>query len=94
MHDRKGLQLAIILVLVFLIMTACTQKDEPAWVTFPGATIVRDMAFDSDGDIWAVSELGVFETNIQDQSFKQHTTEDGLLTYQARLSLYRFENCP
>ncbi len=72
MHKRYGVQLAIILIMVFLIMTACTgtaQKDEPAWVTFPGATIVIDMDFDSDGDIWAVSEMGVFETNIKDQSF-------------------------
>jgi ligand-binding sensor domain-containing protein len=57
--------------------------EQPGWIGYTGAKHVSDMAIDAEGDVWAVSEMGVFEMDVHENSFKEYTIDDGLLTNQS-----------
>ena len=53
----------------------------PGWTTYTNANYVRDMAFDRDGNLWAVGSGGIVEWNPTDGTYTKYITEHGLASH-------------
>jgi ligand-binding sensor domain-containing protein len=52
--------------------------SHPGWATYTNANQVSDLAFDSDGNLWAVGNGGVVKWNLAAGTNTKFTVDDGL----------------
>jgi sugar lactone lactonase YvrE len=53
-------------------------KPSSGWTSYPDAKYVADMAFEKDGNLWAVGAQGVFKIDPINNTLTKYTMEDGL----------------
>ena len=52
--------------------------SHPGWATYTNANDVSDIAFDRDGNLWAVGNGGVVKWNLAAGTYAKFTVDDGL----------------
>lgn len=57
---------------------------ENGWKSYPEICVVRDIAFDKDGNLWAARALGVVKLDLETNTIKEYTRDDGLPTNDIR----------
>ena len=97
-RTRQG-ALAILIVLT-LLLAACNRQElptperfptsppaplsRPGWTSYTNANDVRGLAFDHDGNLWAVGSGGAIRWAPTGSTYTRYTTEDGLISNDAR----------
>jgi len=60
----------------------------PAWTSLGAGNQVKNLAFDAQGNLWAVMTVGVVKWNLADGTYTPYHTEDGLADNAVYLGAY------